>query len=492
MAKFTQAAKVGAFFVGSAAAALLVYKTVVPKGSDGHSYVVHGYIKDATGLASKSRVTIAGIPVGTIDSIKLENGQARVDVRVNADTGLFENATMGKKSASLLGESIIVLTEGTEDQRKLKDGDEVKVIVESASMEQIMNDVARIADRVRVVSEQLAESLGSKEGGDNMKSILVNVAQATEALNKTVQENRTTIHETLQNVDRITGNSEPQIAKILENIRVITDDVKGLMAAQNKDGTPGELRTTVERVNRASSSLESALGHIDSVAARVDRGEGTVGRLTKDETLIDEVQGVAEGVNDYVDSLRRLQVVVGMRSDYNFLANTLKNYVSIRLQPREDKYYEIELINDPRGLTSFKQEDISTTNPNQPSNYRTVTTTTTAAFRFSLQFARRVGPFVGRFGLKESTGGVGLDVKLLNDRFELITDVFGFGETVRPRLRLAMGYEFLTRFWLLGGVDHVFLADRRDYFLGLQLRFTDDDLKTILPFAGGAGSGAAK
>ena len=30
--------------------------------------------------------------------------------------------------------------------------------------------------------------------------------------------------------------------------------------------------------------------------------------------------------------------------------------------------------------------------------------------------------------------------------------------------------------------------DRRDYFVGLQLRFTDDDLKSILPFAGGAAS----
>jgi len=45
---------------------------------------------------------------------------------------------------------------------------------------------------------------------------------------------------------------------------------------------------------------------------------------------------------------------------------------------------------------------------------------------------------------------------------------------------------------LIGGVDHVFLPDRRDYFLGLQLRFTDEDLKTILPFSGGALSGAGK
>ena len=45
---------------------------------------------------------------------------------------------------------------------------------------------------------------------------------------------------------------------------------------------------------------------------------------------------------------------------------------------------------------------------------------------------------------------------------------------------------------LVAGVDHVFTNDLRDYFVGLQLRFTDDDLKTILPFAGGAVSGASK
>src|SRR4029079_18263384 len=128
----------------------------------------------------------------------------------------------------------------------------------------------------------------------------------------------------------------------------------------------------------------------------VDRGEGTIGKLTKDEALINEVQGVAEGVNDYVDSLRRLQTIVGLRSDYNFLANTIKSYVELRLQPRDDKYSHIQLINDPRGRTSFTQTDVDTTNPNDPAHYRTVTTTTTDAFPFRIQFDRRLGPLPTR------------------------------------------------------------------------------------------------
>ncbi len=73
-----------------------------------------------------------------------------------------------------------------------------------------------------------------------------------------------------------------------------------------------------------------------------------------------------------------------------------------------------------------------------------------------------------------------------------MNDVFGFGEEVNPRYRVYASYEFIHRLWLLAGVDHVFEGDLRDYFVGLQLRFTDDDLKTILPFAGGAVAGASR
>ena len=487
MAKVSQAAKIGIFVVVTAGAGYLVYSTIHKATGSGGGYVVHAYLNDATGLAKHSRVTIAGIPVGSIEDIRLENGKARIDVRVNGDVKLHHTARLGVKSASLLGENVVVLTEGVGEPDK-KDGDEIEVMPDAVSVEDIKGQVARIAELVEKVAQQLANSIGTEQGGQNIKAILQNLADATEAVNLTIRENREVVRETLQNIDRITQRGGPELQQILVNIRTITEDVKQMTAAQGgAGGQSGELRQTIERVNRAAKSLESALGHIDNVAGRVDRGEGTIGRLTKDEALINEVQGVAEGVNDYVDSLRRLQVVVGLRSDYNFLANTIKSYVELRLQPREDKYYLIELINDPRGLTSFTQTDVDTTNPNEPAHYRTVTTTTTSSFRFSLQFARRLGPFTGRFGIKESTGGIGLDTHLLSNRFEISQDLFGFGEEIKPRYRIWLGYEFIHRLWLIGGVDHVFLPNRRDYFLGLQLRFTDDDLKTILPFVG-AGS----
>ena len=488
MTKVSQAARIGLFVVVTAGAAYLVVRTIGGQVGSGKSYTVHAYIKDATGIAKQSRVAIAGIPVGQISDIRLENGQARVDIKLNANVKLHESARLGVKSASLLGENVVILTEGLGEPVK-KDGDEILTMPEARSVDDLKETVGRIADLVEKVAQQLAKSFGSEQGGQDMAKTLKNLADATDAINLTVRENRTVIHDTLENVNNITVASGPELQKILVNVRVITEDVKSLLAAndgKDPNGQSGDLHNTVERINRASKSLESALGHVDNIAGRVDRGEGTIGRLSKDEALINEVQGVAEGINDYVDGIRRLQTIVGLRSDYNFLANTLKSYVELRLQPREDKYYVIELINDPRGKTSFTQTDTDTTNPNEPAHYRTVSTTTTDAFRFTIQFARRIGPFTGRFGIKESTGGVGIDTHLLSNRFEVVQDLFGFGEEIKPRYRLFLGYEFIHRLWLLGGADHIFLPNRRDYFIGLQLRFTDDDLKTILPFTGGA------
>jgi phospholipid/cholesterol/gamma-HCH transport system substrate-binding protein len=318
-----------------------------------------------------------------------------------------------------------------------------------------------------------------------MSSTLQNLADVTEALNQTVRENRESIRNILVQVEGITAKGAPEVERILENVRVVTEEVRSLVteAEDGKPGTAGEVREVVEKVNRASSSLEKTLTNLEKVSDRLEKGEGTLGRLTKDERLINEIEGVVENVGEFVGGVSRLQTIVSLRSDFQFRSGTIKSYVELRLQPREDKYYSIEIVNDPKGNTRLEQIDVQTTNPNDPGEYREIRSVTSNTFRFSLQFAQRIGPLVGRFGIKESTGGIGLDLLLVDDRFELSQDLFGFGELVRPRWRVSLSYAFVKRLWLLGGVDDILSADRRDYFVGLRLRFNDEDLKSILPFA---------
>jgi phospholipid/cholesterol/gamma-HCH transport system substrate-binding protein len=493
MSEVTRAAKVGGMTLALVAALIFGYRFVSNETGTGKGYRVHAYLPDVTGIAPRSRVMIAGIQVGYIERLSLEKGMARVDVKMRPDFPLYEDAAIGKRATSLIGESIIVLSPGTEGRTQIPDEGEVTHYMDEPTIQSLEGQISDILKDVKAVSNSLKNTVGTDKGQEEIARILKNVADATEALNDTIRENRAGVRGIVNNVNAITGDSRPQLAAILENIKQVTEDVRKMTAAapagggaDGGAGKPGELRSTIERVNRASASLESALASADVVAGRLARGEGTLGRLSKDETLINEVESTVETVGDFVGGLGRLQTVVGLRADYNFLANTIKTYVEIRLQPSEDKYYSIELINDPRGKTGFQQIDVDTTNPNFPPHYREVITTTSNAFRFSFQFAKRIGWFTGRFGIKESTGGIGLDMHLLNDRFELRQDLFGFGEELSPRWRVALAYEFIRKLWLLGGVDDILNSDRRDYFIGLQLRFTDYDLKSILPFAGAA------
>lgn len=492
--RVSNAAKVGAMTIVLVGALYLAYRFIAPDIGTSDGYSVYAYLPDVTGVAPKSRVMISGVQVGVLEKISLEKGKARVDIRMRPEFKLYEDAAIGRRASSLIGEYYVVLTPGTEGREEIPDGGQIQHLIDEASIENLQERVRDILADVKEVTGSLRKTVGSETGEKHIADILENLAEVTEELAETVKENRGAVRQTINNINNITTRSQPEINAILKNIRQVTDDVKELTAAAPPPGQgpaepgaeeakPGDLRSTIERVNRASADLESVLKHADNVAARIDRGEGTVGRLTKDETLINEVENVVEGVSDIVGGVGRLQTIVGLRTDYNFLANTVKSYVELRLQPQEDKYYVFEIVNDPRGLTSVEQIDVDTTNPNDPPHYREIRTVTTNDWRFSFQFAKRLGPFTGRFGIRESTGGLGLDLHLLNDRFELRQDLFGFGEELTWRWRIALSYEFVRTLWLLGGVDSLLSDDRRDYFFGLQLRFNDEDLKSLLPFA---------
>lgn len=485
MGRFTSAAKVSVFIVATGLAALAIYRFIVKRPGGGKGYVVYALFDDAVGIAKLSQVRVAGIPVGTIEGVRLDKGKARIDIRVQSGVPLFADSAVAKNSSSLLGEYYLAITPGTDGRAQLQDGDRIPTVIEGVTTDTLMKNLADISKDVQKVSHSLAESVGTDEGQENMRKTLANLAQVTAALNDTVRENRETIHDILVRVDSVAAKSEPQIDRILENVQNSTQEIRQMLN-HSEEGQPqktGEVREILDKVDRASSSLEQTLSNMETVTGRLEKGEGTLGRLSKDEHLINEVEGVTETVGDFVGGLGRLQTIVQLRTDYQFLANTVKSYVQLRLQPREDKYYVIEIVNDPKGLTHYEQTVVTTSNPNLPNTYFENRTVTTNSFRFSLQFAQRFGPFVGRFGIKESTGGIGLDTLLLDDRFELQQDIFGFGEVVLPRWRVSLGYEFIPRLWMLAGLDDIFSATRRDYFVGLQLRFNDEDLKTILPFA---------
>lgn len=488
-----KAARVGLMVLLGIVAVLAVFRYVDERSQAGEGYQVYALFNDAQGLIPKSRVVVAGIPVGFIDTIGLEGDLARVDMRINDDVVLYEDATVTMRAVSLLGEKVLVINPGSPREPQIEDGAQITVLLESVGTEDVLQEVHAIAQNVRAVSEQLERSFGTDVAGQRMEDALRNLSEALEAANRTIQTNEAVVTRSLANIEEATEEGGPRLVAALDNVQAATQDLREIIHNGRPDLERGvaEVDDTVSSIRRASERLEEVLADVQQVTGRTAQGEGTLGRLTSDETLIDEVEGAAAGINNLVGGLARLQTIVELRSEYNFIANTFKTYFSLRLAPREGRYFLIQLVDDPRGSVNVTQTTVrrSPALPDEPGEYQETRVTRSDALRFTIQLAKRISFATFRFGIMESTGGLGLDLHVFDDRLEINTDVFAIGVQTLPRVRARLLFEIVNRLWVVAGVDDA-LNDSADFFMGLQVRFNDEDLRSLLPFLGGALAGA--
>src|SRR5690606_19171964 len=118
-----KAAKVGALVLAALVAAFVIWRLVDERAGTDEGYSVCARFDNAHGLITKSRVTVAGIPVGYIESIRLEGARARVDMHIDDEVELHTDASVARRSSSLLGEYLLAINPGSVDAPRLEDGD---------------------------------------------------------------------------------------------------------------------------------------------------------------------------------------------------------------------------------------------------------------------------------------------------------------------------------------------------------------------------------
>ena len=89
---------------------------------------------------------------------------------------------------------------------------------------------------------------------------------------------------------------------------------------------------------------------------------------------------------------------------------------------------------------------------------------TTQALKYSVQFNKRFYFATVRFGVIESTGGLGLDLHFLDDALTVKFDAFNFSEQSAkfPRLKAYANYAILGHVFFTAGVDDALNSQFRD------------------------------
>jgi phospholipid/cholesterol/gamma-HCH transport system substrate-binding protein len=484
-------------------------------GASSKGLSVYGLFPDASGLFEKSRVQTAGIAVGEITGRTLDpaTARAKISVRMNPGITLYENAVVSKKSASLLGEFYLEIDPGTpiaeingqrHQMRVLQNGDQIKNVREPVAVGEIMDNVGSLLPILHDILEDVRRLTSGT------------ITDIADNVNKLIETNSVVLERLLNRVDTIAANVEGvttseagDVKESIKNVREITESIKSLIGTTQGQvaGTGNKVQGSIDRLQATLDNLDKSMHNIESITEHIDKGEGTVGHLVNDDTIARNVEDITENASTFVRGITKLQTIVGLRSEYNVLARTFKNYLSVTLMPRPDKFYLIELIEDPRGYSNT----VTTATQSSKDGFVSATTvTTTDQLRFSLMFGKRVGPVAGRFGVKESTGGFGGDLFMFDDHLVLSVDVFNFAASnvnQYPRVKTTVAYNLWNKmFYLIGGADDLLnfkgVASNTgrgaagagggfDYFFGGQLVFNDEDLKSLLLFGGGAAAGNA-
>jgi phospholipid/cholesterol/gamma-HCH transport system substrate-binding protein len=500
MKKLLTPLKVGLLTV--AAIAGFVYSMrMVQEGSmgAGDTYSAYAVMDNVLGIAKRSRVVMAGIEIGFIESIELEGAKARVNLRIRKGVPLYRDALIAKISESILGDKLLDLAPGKEMDHPLPDGGRIVNVYEEKDFTEIYRQLDQITDNIRGVTESLNKTIGQLDTDDSLGGVMrrmvkisENVAMLTERVNQAFQEGSGKVQQILDDVAGVTAGTRGRYAQILDNIRDVSGDLKTLVAHLNDVvGRGGEdwkesVGSVKDTLARASRSLEN----LDNITKKIDEGKGTLGRLVNDDKVLTKAEGVLDDASSFTSKMARLQTIIDLRSEYHVRQNAAKNYLALKLAPKSDKYYLIEVIDDPRGSVSVEEKcgDATCTAPN-----RTKSVTIKDEFKFSLQFAKRYYWLGLRFGIIEGTGGVGMNGYFFKDDLEFKLDVFQFGKNeygvgAKPRVKAMVMYRptwLANHLYIAGGGDDFFNGKEVfDYFIGAGISFDDQDLKSIFMTTG--------
>jgi phospholipid/cholesterol/gamma-HCH transport system substrate-binding protein len=293
------------------------------------------------------------------------------------------------------------------------------------------------------------------------------IAKTAEELRGTFRGGREDLQGVLTSM-RSAARSAETAAETLTKILAKVDEGRGTIGRLVNDDT------TIDRV-------DAAIGDLGGIAAKINSGQGSLGRLVTDDALVTKLEATADSAQNLLGAGDRMHFYLGYRGEYLGRDEAFKSYVTVKLQPRPDKYYLLEVIDDPAGKTSTTT---TTTTIERPEGGYVLTETEEQTeddeLLFSLQFAKSVGPLTFRGGLMESQGGVGLDYRAFGDKLNLTMEGWHFGRDGGPHLKLTGRLALYKDFFVNAGVDDWLDEDRRSVFLGAGILFSDEDLREML------------
>lgn len=297
--KFTREVKAGLIALLAIVGFVFLFQFMKGKSLFTTDNIFYAKFDNVEGLAASNPVSINGLKVGQVDKIipvTEKDGRIHFVVKVIID----DNFEFSKKSTLEIFEP--GLMSGKEmrvnlayGQPMAKDGDTLSGAFKLSMLNNISSQVGPVKDQLQVVLKRV-DSLANNANLLFDEANRAEIKQLLLSLNRTVASFEGTSRQT----NMLLANNDPRLQKVLDNANLATVSVRNTVDKYGRVADAVDvqkLNTTIDRLSITADKLNQVVGGIQN-------GEGSLGKLTKDDQLYNNLNVASENLNKLIEDLK--------------------------------------------------------------------------------------------------------------------------------------------------------------------------------------------
>lgn len=351
-------AKVGIFFIiGMVILGVVTFKVEDMSALFQNKKIMYAHFEHASGINPGDPVAIAGVKVGEVKLLELNEKGVRMTLSLNHDARIHEDAIATVAWGGLLGNRYIDITLGSAETALLPEESDIptkpsveitavltKLDAAATELQKVLADggvgekAGTLLDNLIKISDDLAQGkgtigklVGSAEMYDKVMGIADDLKDMSTRLRTIVENNEGR----LDNIFTRLEEAVPEARDAFATIRRLGEQAetgKGILPAllndeqmyQDLKNSLAKLGTSLDRIEQVTLDMSEgrgllgkmatdekmaqdfaqALASLSAVAQRIESGDSTLARLTRDDDLYLQAKGI---LDDARESLRGLK-----------------------------------------------------------------------------------------------------------------------------------------------------------------------------------------
>ena len=251
--------------------------------------VVTTHVPDAGGIRRGDPVQMLGVNVGRVQRFKIDKTGVEIRLELEGEYPVPRDSVVLLKSSGLLGGMVADIQPGNSTER-LRNGDTLQGKTEEA----VMAAANRISAQVEGVLKRV-ELVLSDENIGSFSATTGNLEAGSGQMRKLLGDMNVAVNDQRRELANLTAS----LQRSAEGFEKVAAGPEIPRTVQRVDELTAKFAPVVDSLQRSSTALEA-------VMARLERGEGTAGKLLRDEELYRNMNAAMLNMNQATVNINKL------------------------------------------------------------------------------------------------------------------------------------------------------------------------------------------